>query len=86
MDKKDWMKQEMDSKLAEVCEFIKEAFAVSGDVTTNGKECIIINRDGSQLTGVTFEADDADRGKFMVTLSNPKPMDETEVEETIKKE
>jgi hypothetical protein len=79
-------KKEMDNRLSGVCEFIKEAFSVDGDVTTDGKECIILNRDGSRLTGVTFTATDSERGTFMVTLSNPEPMDEDRVEKDIKNE
>jgi hypothetical protein len=77
-------KKEMDNRLSGVCEFIKDAFAVDGNVTTDGKECIILNRDGSKLTGVTFTAVDRERGTFMVTLSNPEPMNEDTVEKDIK--
>ena len=81
----DEMKEMMHAQLEGVRSFIKEAFAVDGIVTTTGKECIIIQPDGEKSKGVTFTAEDSDRGVFMVTLSNPEPMTESSVEEIKKK-
>ena len=76
---KDEMKAAMEAQLDSVKEFIKEAFCVDGEVTTTGKECLIIQKDGSRSMGVTFVANDSDRGIFMVTLSNPEPLKDNNV-------
>lgn len=68
------IKANLEAHLDGVCNFLKQAFCTDGEVTTNGKECIIIGQDGSQLKGVTFVLKDSERGEFMVTLSNPAPM------------
>lgn len=54
-----------------VASFLKEAFAIDGEVKTSGKECLIIQADGSESLGITFELNDSDKGTFMVTLTNP---------------
>ena len=72
------LKADMEKQLDHVKEFIKTAFAVDGTVTTTGKECIIIQPDGSQSKGVSFEANDQERGTFIVTLSNPEPFEQDE--------
>ena len=84
MEYRDQLKSEMDARLNEVTEFIKEAFAVDGEVSTDGKQSITIHRDGSQSTGVSFFVTDRERGKFIVTLSNPNPIDEDEIEKNYK--
>ena len=84
-NERDELKAMMDAQLEGVKSFIKEAFAVDGEVTTTGKECIIIQKDGGQSRGVTFNCTDSDRGTFMVTLSNPEPMNEKEVKDKGKK-
>ena len=61
------MKQALDAHLQGVCNFLKQAFATDGEVTTNGKECIVVGQDGSKLKGVTFVLQDTERGEFMVT-------------------
>lgn len=86
MEYRDQLKQEMDSRLNQVSEFIHEAFGVNGEVTTDGKESIVVHRNGEHSTGVSFYVNDKERGKFIVTLSNPTPIDETEIEEKFNKE
>ena len=71
--------QEIGKQVDNVIGFIKEAFNVDGEVTTTGKECVIIQNDGSRSNGITFVANDKTRGVFMVTLTNPKPEEDGDV-------
>ena len=75
------MKEGLEAHLKGVCSFLKQAFATDGEATTDGKECIIIGQDGSKLKGVTFVLNDSERGKFMVTLSNPVDLEEKSEED-----
>jgi hypothetical protein len=68
------MEANMNDHLKTTADFLKETFGTDGEVTTTAKECIVIEQDGSKTFGITFVLNDSVRGKFMVTLSNPKQM------------
>jgi len=76
------MKDSMNAHIESTQAFLKEAFAVDGEVTTNAKECVVLQQDESKTFGITFVLNDSARGQFMVTISNPKLMkDDTKSEE-----
>lgn len=65
------IKGAMDNHLNGVKSFLKEAFAVDGEVTTSGKEVITIEQDGTKYKGISFTLNDSKRGEFKIVMSNP---------------
>jgi len=72
------MSDAMDAQLNGVKEFLKIAFAIDGEVVTNGKQVLTIEQDGSKYTGISFTLTDSERGKFKIVMSNPEPFEEGE--------
>jgi hypothetical protein len=72
----DEIKAAADAQLNGVKSFLKEAFAVDGEVTTSGKEVITIEQDGTKYKGISFTLNDSERGTFKLVMCNPNPQDE----------
>jgi hypothetical protein len=82
MNQSNELEKEAQARIEEVCEFVKTAFAVEGKVTSTGRECTVVEKDGSISKGVSFLAEDRERGKFIVTIGNPEPFDPESVQES----
>lgn len=71
----DEIRNAMDVQLNGVKTFLKEAFAIDGEVTTTGKEVITIEQDGTKYKGISFTLNDSERGTFKIVMSNPNPQE-----------
>jgi hypothetical protein len=69
------IKAAADSHLDGVKNFLKEAFAIDGEVTTSGKEVTTIEQDGTQYKGISFTLTDTKRGIFKLVMCNPNPQE-----------
>ncbi len=68
------MADAMNEQLNGVKEFLKLAFAIDGEVTTDGKQVLTIEQDGTKYKGISFTLTDSERGKFIIVMSNPEPI------------
>jgi hypothetical protein len=68
------MSDAMNAHLDGVKEFLKLAFAIDGEVKTDGKQVLTIEQNGSKYTGISFTLTDSERGEFKIVMSNPEPI------------
>ena len=69
------IEETMNEHLDKTKNFLKEAFCIDGEVTTTGKQCIVVEQDNSNYYGISFTLTDSQRGEFKIVMCNPNKID-----------
>lgn len=69
------MEEAMREHLEKTKRFLKDAFCIDGEVTTTGKQCIVVEQDNSNYQGISFTLTDSQRGEFKIVMCNPSKME-----------